>query len=136
MQGGCASMTKQVLILRFLGEDISHQLQTATPPLVPTQALCASISSHLWEESIEDGLLYLPSFACLVYCYKSCISVLPVVYTALTHLSFISLSPKGCAWFPSRVQQFLCWMKRLWHHVSALHLALPCAAPVWDCLGF
>ena len=45
-------------------------------------------------------------------------------------------SIKGCAWFPSRVQQFLCQMTRSWHHASALHLALHCSALVWDCLCF
>ena len=51
------------------------------------------------------------------------------------YLSF-HLSIKGCAWFPSRVQQFLSWMTRSWHHAPALHLAVHCSALVGDCLGF
>ena len=67
---------------------------------------------------------------------EPCISVL-IYVSALHWILYLSfhLLLGGCAWFPSRVQQFLCQMTQSWHHASALHFALPCSATVWDCLG-
>ena len=72
-----------------------------------------------------------------LYYHKSCISIFDSCSALVCsfYLSFRSLA-KGCAWFPSRVQQFLCQMTRSWHHASALHFALHCSALVGDCLGF
>ena len=72
-----------------------------------------------------------PLLSQILYFYFS------VFCSALIRSSYLSFhfSIKGCAWFPSRVQQFLCQMTRSWHHASALHFALHCSALVWDCLG-
>ena len=84
-------------------------------------SLCPTVASHMFSFTITN-----PVLLSLILCS----ALIPSFY-----LSF-HLSIKGCAWFPSRVQQFLCQMTRSWHHASALHLALHCSAFVWDCLGF
>ena len=84
-------------------------------------SLFPTVASHMFSFTITN-----PVLLSLILC------------SASIHFFYLSfhLSLKGCAWFPSRVQQFLCQMTRSWHHASALHLALHCSALVWDCLGF
>ena len=94
--------------------------------------LCIFSYSYL---TMRPFLLSCRSLYVFLYYHRSCISVF---CSALIRSSYVSFhfSIKGCAWFPSRVQQFLCQMTRSWHHASALHFALHCSALVWDCLGF
>ena len=82
-------------------------------------------------------LPYCRSLHVFLYYHKSCISIFWSVCSALIYSFYLSIrfSLEGCAWFPSRVQQFLCQMMRSLHHASTLHCALHCSALVWDCLG-
>ena len=97
--------------------------------------LCFFSCSYLTMRSLLALLslpICFPLLSQILYFYFS------VFCSALIRSSYLSFhfAIKGCAWFPSRVQQFLCQMTRSWHHASALHFALHCSALVWHCLGF
>ena len=130
----------------------SHMFSfTITNPVLLSLILCSALIHFFYLSFLSRTLLlflFLPYNASLLallslpICFPLLSQILyfyfSVFCSALIRSSYLSFhfSIKGCAWFPSRVQQFLCQMTQSWHHASALHCVLHCSALVWDCLGF